>query len=222
MRKDLWAPLTGVLFIVVLIISFLVSGGDPPDADEGAGKVIKHYVDHKDAIEIGAAISAVAAALLVFFGSFMHSTLDAPAPGRSIAPRVAFAGTVMIAIGAMIDGTISFALAEAVDNKVPPQSLLGLQALWDNDFLPLLLGGALFLLASGIAIVQHGALPVWLGWVAIVLGVVAFTPVGFVALLAGAVWIVVASVMLTLRASRATPLPPAAPATEPQAVGVTR
>ena len=59
-------------------------------------------------------------------------------------------------------------------------------------------------------IVRYGALPKWLGWVAIVFGVVALTPFGFFAFLGGIVWILVVSIMLTMRA-RSESAPPTAP-----------
>jgi hypothetical protein len=95
-----------------------------------------------------------------------------------------------------------------------------LQALWDNDFMPLALGTGLFLLASGISTVRHGALPKWLGWIAILLGIVAFTPIGFASAAAAAVWILIVSVLLALRARPTTPsaaAPPPPPTAPPPA-----
>ena len=89
-----------------------------------------------------------------------------------------------------------------------------LQALWDNDWPPIVLGAAVLLLASGLSIALYGALPRWLGWIAILLGVVGLTPIGFVAFLGGGLWILIVSVLLTLRARALTqPPPPAAPGT---------
>jgi hypothetical protein len=60
-------------------------------------------------------------------------------------------------------------------------------------------GAAVLLLASGLSIVRHGAVPKWLGWVAILLAIIAMTPLGFVGFLGGAVWILITSIYLTLR-----------------------
>jgi hypothetical protein len=114
---------------------------------------------------------------------------------------VAFAGAVIMATGGAIDGTISFALAEAADD-VPPESVQALQALWDNDFLPLAVGALLLLLASGLAIARHGVLPKWLGWIAILLAVLSITPLGFIGFMGGALWIAIVSVLLALRLRR--------------------
>jgi hypothetical protein len=56
-----------------------------------------------------------------------------------------------------------------------------------------------FLFSTGISIVRHAALPKWLGWIAILLGVLGVTPAGFLAFMGGGIWILVVSVMLALR-----------------------
>jgi hypothetical protein len=114
-----------------------------------------------------------------------------------------------MAVGLAIDTTIAFAIADAADD-IDPIGVQALQALWDNDFVPIAMGAVIFLLSAGLGIVQTGALPRWLGWVAIVLAIVGLTPIGFAAFLAGGIWIVVVSILLTMRA-RAVP-PQAAPA----------
>jgi hypothetical protein len=63
----------------------------------------------------------------------------------------------------------------------------------------------LLLLSLGISILRYGALPKWIGWVAILLTIVGFTPAGFAAFVGGAILILVISVILTLRARRGTP-----------------
>jgi hypothetical protein len=61
------------------------------------------------------------------------------------------------------------------------------------------LGFSTFLLATGISAIRHGALPGWLGWSAIVLGIATLAPAEFVAIPVGLVWVLVASVLLTMR-----------------------
>jgi hypothetical protein len=89
-------------------------------------------------------------------------------------------------------------MAESADD-LEPITVQTLLALWDSDFIPLGMGNFVFLLASGLAIVLHGAVPKWIGWVAIVLALTALTPLGFFAFLGGGIWILILSVMLTLR-----------------------
>lgn len=200
MRKDWWVPLLGILFVAVAIIGFAV-GGEPPGADDGAAKVVDHYVDNMDAVKGGAAIQAVAAALFLYFVAYLSSVLRASAE-RSVLPTLALVGAGIMATGIAIDATISFALAEAADD-LAPAGAQALQALWDNDFIPMAVGLQVFLLSTGLAILKYGALPTWLGWIAIVLAIVAVTPVGFFAFIGGAVWLLITSALLTMKARAA-------------------
>jgi hypothetical protein len=42
-------------------------------------------------------------------------------------------------------------------------------------------------------------LPKWLGWVAIVLGVITVTPIGFAGFIGGMLFILIAAIILTMR-----------------------
>jgi len=149
---------------------------------------------------------ALGASLLVFFGGFLRSVLKAGGD-RSFLPTVAFAGTIFIAMGAAIDSTISFALAETADD-ISGQSVTTLAALWENDFMPFAMGTLIFLMATGLSVIRTGALPKWLGWIMVVVALTALTPIGFVAFIGMALLVLVMSVILTVRAGRSGTMPP--------------
>ena len=125
---------------------------------------------------------------------------DAEGPG-GILSAVAFGGAIIFSGGIALDSTISFALADTA-NKLQPVGVQALSALYSSDFLVFILGLQIFLLAAGISVVRHGALPAWIGWIAIVLGVLAVTPIGFFAFLVAGILILIISVLLTVRAHR--------------------
>ena len=82
-----------------------------------------------------------------------------------------------------------------------------LTALWHNDFVPFAVGMQLFLLGAGLAIVRYGIVAKWVGWVAIVLAVLALSPIGFVAFIGSGFVVAIMSVMLAMR-SKAMLRPP--------------
>jgi hypothetical protein len=205
-RSREWlVPLTGVGFVLLGIVSFIV-GGEPKSADEPVGQIVKYYVDNKDSIQVAAFIGVAATLLLVFFGAYLRRVLREAAPEGEILSLVSFLGLVVVAISFAIDTTILIALSEAADD-INPVAVQSLQALWDNDFVPLVLGVLMFLWATGLAVIRTGALPKWLGWVMIVLGVLGLTPIGFVAAIGAAILVLVLSILLSVRAR-------SAPATE--------
>jgi len=197
-KKEWLVPLTGVLFVALLILSFIV-GGEPPDADEPVQEIVEHYVDNDTEIWISAGIAGLAMLSVLFFGAYLRKLFSAAeGPGGMLSPLVLTAAAIL-AVGGAIDVTISVALAEAAED-VDPVAVQTLQALWDNDFVPVALGIELLFLSVGLSTLKYGVLPKWLGWVAIVLAVVAFTPVGFVAFPLGGIWVIVISVLLAVRA----------------------
>jgi hypothetical protein len=201
-RSREWlVPLTGVGFVVLGIVSFIVAG-EPKSADEPVREIVNYYVDNKDSIEVGAFIGVAAILLLVFFGAYLRQVLRAAAPEGEILSLVSFLGLVVVAVGFAIDTTILIALSEAADD-INPVAVQSLQALWDNDFVPLVLGVLMFLWATGLAVIRTGALPKWLGWVMVVLGVLGLTPIGFVAAIGAAILVLVLSILLSVRARSA-------------------
>jgi hypothetical protein len=166
-----WAPLTGLLFIVVLILSFALGGEPPNPADDPVEEIVDFYSD--DAKMFGAALQAVAGAILIFFSSYVARRFRAA--GAQATSTLILVGGAIIATGLAIDGTISFALADFAD-EIDPAAVEGLAALWHADFLPAAMGMLVFLMGFGLAILRHGELPTWIGWVAIVASLTAISP----------------------------------------------
>jgi Domain of unknown function (DUF4386) len=209
--REWLVPLTGIAFFILLVVSFIIIG-EPKDADHPPQEVAQWYLDNKDAAEIGAFVSVVAAGFLIFFGAYLRKVLDAAAGGRSMLAVLPLVGLAIVGVGAAIDNMLIFVAAEAADD-IPAPEIQTIQAIWDNDFLPLFLGVLVFNWSVGLAVLQTGALPKWLGWLAIVAGVVSLAgPIGFFGALLAALWIIIASILLSMRARQATAPPPAAAA----------
>ena len=200
-----WLPLTGIFF-VGLIVAGILTGGDTPSVSDSPEQIAAFYTDNKDTLQIGILIFAIGLVLAVFFGSYFRTVLDRGDGDTGLLSRVAFAGLILVAIGGAIDVTLLFSMTEIVDD-VDATQIQTLQGVWDNDFIPLAVGLTLFNLASGLSIVLHKSLPVWLGWLAIVIGIVGVTPVGFFAFLATGVWILIVCVLLIVTGKEtATPV----------------
>jgi hypothetical protein len=200
-RNIQWlVPLTGVAFIVLAIVGFAIQG-EPKSADDPVNEIVDFYLDNKDSIIAGTVIGIAGIFLLLVFASYLRQILQA-AEGDSILPRLAYTGLVIMAIGFAIDGTILIALAESADD-IEPTSVQTLQALWDNDFVPIALGILTFLWSFGLSVIRTGVLPKWLGWIAVLLGIVGLIPpIGFAAFIGTALLILIVSIVLSVRARR--------------------
>jgi hypothetical protein len=122
---------------------------------------------------------------------------------------IAFGGALLAAVGGLIFSGLTFTLGDAADD-LDPAAVQALHALNLDLFLPLAVGTGAFLIASGIAIVRGATLYPWLGWVGIVIGIAAVTPIGFFAFLAMLAWVLVASISLAMAAGAERAAPPGA------------
>ena len=209
MSNKRWlVPLTGLVFVILLVVGFIVAG-EPPHADEDVQKIVDFYVDDKDSIEAGVFLLALGTVFFVFFANYLRILFRASATSATI-----LVGAAIFAVGGAIDGTILIATAEAADD-IEPTSVQTLQALWDNDFLPLAIGIAVFLVSIGTSILSTGLLPRWLGWVVLVIALISVTPLGFFAFPLSGLLVIVLSIWLTVRERHASAPPPTAPPPAP-------
>jgi len=212
MQQSRWerlAPLTGVVAVVIIIAVFSI-GGSTPDEHDSASTVWAYYSRHHDKQTALAFILAIALPFLVFFASTLRHELRR-AGGTGQLSTAAFGGGVLAAAGFGLLATVHIALSSAGERVVTQGTVQTLNVLDNNDFVPAVAGVALLVLAAGLSVVRHGGLPRWLGWVAIVLGIAAFTPAGFIAFLAGGVWIIVVSILFTIARHSAEGPRPAVP-----------
>jgi hypothetical protein len=194
-RWERLAPLTGIVFVAIVVAVFAI-GGSTPEEHDSAAKVQAYYAAHHDKHTALAFVMAIGVAFLVFFASTLRHDLRR-AGGTGQLSDAAFGGGLLAAAGFAILATVHVALANAGESVTTLGTTQTLNVLDNNDFIPAAAGLAVLVFAAGAAAVRHGGLPKWLGWLGMLIGVVAFTPAGFVAFLAAGVWILIVSVLLT-------------------------
>jgi hypothetical protein len=208
-RLSRLAPLTGVLFAVVLIVAIFVSG-ETPDGNARPAKVIAYYGTHRSDIETSAIVFVFAFLFLVLFAGSLRSYLRRTAAAEGLSALV-LAGAVLMAAGAVTGSAVEYGLAHHL-SRVGPQTAQTMNLLSNELFLPVIVGAFLFAVPSGLAILRGAQLPKWLGWVAIVLGIAALIPpASFPALLAFVVWSLIVSILMYLRTGPAVSAPADAP-----------
>ncbi|MEK6252632.1 MAG: hypothetical protein AABM43_12020 [Actinomycetota bacterium] len=200
--KSWVAPLTGVVFAGLMILGFVLTdgAGDASNATQKtAQEIVDHYKDNKDQQMLGSFVLGLAAVFFLFFAGWIRKVLrDAEGAGGTLS-AVSLAGAIVFVAGAGVVATIGFALADLAGD-IDPIALQAINAISYDFFIPFAIGMSTFLLATGISVVRHGALPKWLGWVAIVIGVASYSPAGFFVFPLSLVWVVVVSILLTARA----------------------
>jgi hypothetical protein len=198
-----FAPLTGLLFVLLVIVAVIV-GGETPGADDRIVKVINYWKNNDDQAIAASIIAAFSAVALLWFAGVWRAVLAAAEGPPARLANTAFAGAVMGAVGWSMLIAFNFMAAETVGD-VEPQVTQTFSALQSDFFFPLAIGFAVFLLASGLAMLRTGLFPAWMGWAAVALGVLSVTPAGFFAILLMLAGIIAVSLMLFMRGTPATP-----------------
>jgi hypothetical protein len=207
MKSPRFAPLTGAVFVVLLVIGFGPVGGNTPNADASASKIISFYNDNQTKEIAAIIVVALAALFLALFAVAIRDYLRDTGDG-DFWPTVALVGGAIGVAGLFVAGGMHFALIDGANlshnRTLSPDAMVALNALDNDNFLafsvPL---GILMFGAAGSVLKGGAALPKWLAWVGIVLGIGFFTPVGFFSFGLTGIWIIVASILMYRRAPAA-------------------
>jgi hypothetical protein len=202
-----WLALTGPLFTVVFVIVGFGLLGSTPGEKASAQKVVDYYSSHQGRATAAALLAPLGAAILVLFGSYLRARArEAGATG--VGPTVLIGGVVLWGSGLLIGSTFGLTLVSASDHK-QLQVAQTANVLSNDAWLPFVAGIAVTMLGAGMTVLSTRILPRWLGWVALVVGVVALLgPGGFAGFFIAPLWLLVAGIMLWM-SSAATAVPPA-------------
>ncbi|HXZ56948.1 MAG TPA: DUF4386 family protein [Gaiellaceae bacterium] len=208
------APLTGVLFFVLLLVAVLV-GTNSLSASSSPAKVLAYYTAHRDSSRASAVLTLLAVVAGVFFYGVLRDYLRRHEASRGLT-ATAFGGVVLFAVSGAMSAGAQWALVDSPSHLSPAaaQTL----NLIDNEVTAGLsfAGMALLLLCFGLAIVNSALLPKWLGWVAFPLAVVALIPpIGFLAFVGTGIWTLIVSIAMWRRLAGSDAAAPAVAASTP-------
>jgi hypothetical protein len=200
--------LSGVAFVILALVAVVGVGGDTPDNEASAQKVLSFYNDHQDRQIIAAFILAASTPFLAIFGACLALAAWPAHSGRRRVWPILLAGGAILTAGSFVLGAfVHFALADAAD-KAAASTLQGLNVLdsdtwmvWNSSL------GLMMLGAAGSLMLYSRAYRV-MAWIALVAGLALFIPFAdFAAILVTAIWIIVASIMLYRREPAVAELP---------------
>jgi hypothetical protein len=204
-----WATLLGVPFAVLFLVGALAS--TTPSSNASAQHAVSSFVAHRTHDRVTVFLIAYGVVFAMFFGAALRSYLKARSNGDGLI-ALGFSGMVIFTVGALTLVGMEFAASD-VPGKISPAAEQALNILQNDVFFGLLVGTGIFLIGNGLAIVAAGALPKWLGWIAVPLAVIAVTPLGwFVAIFALPIWVLIASVLMFMRTAAPATAPAALPA----------
>lgn len=205
------APLSGLVF-AGLFLAAIVGTASSPNSDASAQRVISFFDSNRTNQLAFVFLIGYSVIFGLIFGAALRSHLRARS-GSDLLPSLGFAGMIVFGVFAAMAGVLTFAAVD-VPTKIQPAAEQALNVLGNDIFPALFIGMSVFLFANGLAIARTRALPRWVGWIGIVLGILAVVPaptlmVAFFGVLA---WVAVVSVLMFISEGRPSPAPAATPA----------
>jgi hypothetical protein len=180
------APLIGLVFVILVLVSVILS--NTPTTTHSPASILRYYLVHKDRIRAASFLLAPAVVVGLGWFAYLRNWLQR----RDIHERwgtLTLAGGVLLAATGGVAGGMLFALADT-PKHLTASTAAALNFLQGD--VPLIMSSAAFgvlAISAGIAMVKSAALPTWLGWLSIVVGVLGALPIGdFFALPALGVW----------------------------------
>lgn len=182
------APLSGVLFGALLVVSYLIDPNTdfmpPPD------EVVSHLEDGPLRVMAGAYTRMLAGAGLVWFGGSLYKRLKRL--GESRLALLSFGGSVMAASLIAVGSVATMAAAERVlvNETIDPgaaAALIDVAGIATGNGAPV--GFAILIGAAGIAMLGAPGQRAWLGWTSVALALGLLSPYGWMILAAVLVWI---------------------------------
>lgn len=205
-----YAPLMGVLGVVLWVIGAALLWSGAPD-DDATGAQIATYFDEKSTrILLATTVFGVGSAAFIWFlDSLARRLRMAEGEGRLASVAMA-AGTAAATLFTLLPGTFAAgALAyENLDRTLSPEAAETLFVLGDGFFIAAEFVAVAFLGAAAVSMLRSRALPTWYGVVTAILAIALIVgPIGWAVLLFGIpVWTLVTSVWL-FAGDRRTPVP---------------
>ena len=193
------APLSGIVFVVALILGFFVISSGGPQVTDSAQTIASYYTNHHQKAELAVGVIAVGLVFLAVFIAFLYGHLRAAETSGNLWSTVMLIGGIAGVATFFVAGGVHVAIADGGTHRFGLDAMVALNAL-DNDILiSFVFALGLMLLGVAGATITTGALPKWLGWAALVLGILCFTPVWWGGAALALVWIVIVSITLSQR-----------------------
>jgi len=200
-----WAPLGGIIFVVLLVIGTGLLG-DHPDPDAPEQEITDYLADSGNHTRniIGAYLWVLAGIGFVWFLTHLRGVLRSAEGGSGTLSNLGFGAGLVFTALLMASGPVIAAVAGAVEFRDAPVT--------DPDFvrvLPqmgygmLLLGGGftaiVLVLTTSVISLQTSVFPQWLAWLGVVAAIVLLFAVIFLPMVALLVWVLAVSIVLLMR-----------------------
>jgi hypothetical protein len=209
-----WAPVSGILYVILWVVVIFLLDSDPGDSD---ADIVSWYADsgNRDQQVISFFLVLAAGLLFLWFLSVLRGRLAEAEGTASTKTALAFgAGLVAVTlwtIAAAIWMSISFAVDDADEFVVDPN----MDRLFGNLGYALWFGGTtialLVVLCTALVGLRGQLIPRWLAWVSVLVAITMLASFTFLPFLIWLGWVLVVSLVFLFWKPQADVEAPAAP-----------
>ena len=197
-KWERWAPLAGVLAVPfwvagIAITSTKAKGNDGPE-------ILASYQQHSNGILLGALLWSIGVLLFIWFLGSLRSHLLAAEGRDGRLTNLAYGGGLIAAAIAMLIPAADEAGALNKDH-IDASGASVLHHLSDAFFVATEYTLPILFFATAIVAIRYAALPKWLAWITVLIGIVVLIgPIGWAGLIfATPIWTLIVSFLLWRR-----------------------
>jgi hypothetical protein len=199
-----WAPMSGVAFVVLVVVGFVVAGNSP-DTDASNAKITaflaRHSTQHRNIASFFVLMAAMLA--LIWFYAVVRSRLAQAEGGDGRRGSLAFgagvASTVFLVIAISLFICTVVTANDTSKFPVDPGLYRLTQDLGYLFWISSAVVGALAIWATAAVVMGTRALPRWYAWFSIVAGIISLASFLFFPTFVYWLWILVTAILLTVR-----------------------
>ena len=199
MEERLVTPLAGVASILLFVLGVVViESGDTPGDEATGAEQAAYYADSLGTLAVGAVLWGVGIIALIWFLDGLRTHI-LPASGQLARLTYGFGFAAALFLLASIVPDVAGAItSDNLERDLDGGAAEAIGSLGDGFFFAAELMLAGFFFAVGLAAIRARALPAWLGWISLILVVVALIPpIGWaVVVFALPLWVLLVSALL--------------------------
>lgn len=204
-KVDRWVgPVSGILFVGGFVVGAGIAGEVDAESTDSASSVVAAFRDISDDILLGRLFTMLGVGFLLVFVGHLRTKFQEGGAGWAadgfLAGGVALAGAMIVLTGVELAG------AEAADRGHAEVAQGAVDFLWNGSLLfsPGLLAIGI---TGAVASFVYRILPIWLGGLAVIVGLGALAP--WIGILIFGLWVLAASLVEAVQAFRPAAVPDA-------------
>ena len=203
-----WGALAGAAYVVLFVIGVLLIYNGTPDSSSAPAKIIAYYSDggHRSPMNIGWLVSGLGLFCFIWFLSALRQRVSRLETGDGFLSGLVTIGGAVYATLTLAAIAVEVGIRTMSDDTYHHTVYPGLIHAADDAAWVLHASGgaglASMIVAASLAALRAAAVPRWAGWLGIVVGVLSLGLIIFFPWFLAAIWVLVVSIGMFVRAGR--------------------